>query len=187
MLLSGVNEYKIERAFNANVLSSFCCGNQTMDDFVHQELQDYLNMGNCQLFIVKEHNCIVGMFCLDNSSLTLSESAKNNMRDGRKPHPFNAPTSADAYYWFKPTYEATEITYLAIQKERQHKGIGSFLVECIMEKVAQNVGFKGDYVIVRALNEEDYSAIPFYKKCRFTPATEERKNQNLFMYRIVRR
>lgn len=178
---------KIERASIANVLSSFYCGNKTMDSFIHDELQDYLNMGSCQLFVVKEHDCIVGMFCLELSNLTLSETAKNNMIGGKKPMPNVPSASPNDYYWLKPTYEATEITYLAIQKERQHNGLGSFLVECIMEKVTQNDEFKGDYVIVRALNEEDYSAIPFYQKCRFTPATEERKNQNLFMYRIVRR
>lgn len=178
---------KIERASTASVLSSFYCGNNTMDSFIHNELEDYLSIGSCQLFLVKEHNYIVAMFCLETSNLTLSESAKSNMIEGRKPVPYEASMSPDDYYWLKPTYEATEITYLAVQRERQHNGIGSFLVECIMEKVAQNDDFKGDYVIVRALNEENYSAIPFYQKCRFTPATEERKNKNLFMYRIVRR
>lgn len=187
MQLSGVNEYKIERTFDTNVLSSFYCGIKSMDDFIHEELQDYLSMGSCQLFLVKDHSNIVGMFCLEASSLTLSESAKSNMQEGKKPIPSGADTSVDSYYWYKPMYEATEITYLAIQKEMQHKGLGSFLVECIIEKITQGEEYTGDYVIVRALNEEHYSAIPFYQKCRFTPATEQRRNQNLFMYRVVRR
>ena len=47
--------------------------------------------------------------------------------------------------------------------------------------------YTGDFVIVRALNTKEYSAIPFYKKCGFTPATVEVENTNLFMYRIVKR
>lgn len=192
MILHGTDQMDshkltVESAFEASVLSSFYCGNDTVDTFIHNELQDYLDMGSCRLFIVKNGNAVVGMFCLENSNLTLSETAKENMREGRKPMPTKAPVPSDDYYWSKVFYEATEITYLAIRKEEQHKYIGSSIIEVIMRRVSQNVDFKGDYVIVRALNEKGYSAIPFYKKCGFTPATEERPDQNLFMYRIVRR
>ena len=97
------------------------------------------------------------------------------------------PNPLTIFYWFKVVYEATEITYFAIQKDRQHEYLGSSIIDSIMQKVSQNSDFKGDYVIVRALNENNYSDIPFYKKCGFTPATKEVANQNLFMYRVVRR
>lgn len=189
MPLSGVSNHKmiIERAFTAEVLSSFYCGNKTIDTFLHNELEGYLGMGSCKLYIVKDGEDIVAMFCLDNSSFSLSEAAKDNMREGKKPLPSNVSTSPDDFYWYKPTYEATEITYLAVEKSRQHEHIGSSIVESILEKVSQNTEFKGDYVVVRALNEEGYSAITFYKKCWFTPATAVTENKNLFMYRIVTR
>lgn len=90
MTLSGTNQESshkliIESAFEASVLSSFYCGNNTVDNFIHKELQDYLDMGSCKLFIVKEGNEVIAMFCLENSNLTLSESAKENMRNGKKP------------------------------------------------------------------------------------------------------
>lgn len=192
MMLSGAKQkdnYRliVESAFEASVLSSFYCGNATIDTFIHNELQDYLNMGSCKLFVVKEDDDIVGMFCLENSNLTLSESAKEGMRNGKKPTPEDAPSSSDDFYWMMPTHEATEITYFAIKKERQHEYIGSSIIEAIMRKVSQNKEFRGDYLIVRALNEKDYSAIPFYKKCGFTPAKDRVENQNLFMYRVIER
>lgn len=191
-MLFGVNvdnnkHFIIERAFTANVLSNFYCGIGSLDSFIHKELQDYLDMGSCRLFVVKEDAEIVGMFCLDNSNLTLSESAKKNMREGRKPLPDNAPKDSDDFYWLKTMYDATEITYLAVQKEKQHNYLGSSIIEAIMDRVSKNIDFKGDYVIVRALNEADYSAIPFYKKCGFTPAANEIKGKNLFMYRVVKK
>lgn len=192
MTLSGINKANshkliIERAHNISVLSSFYCGNTTVDTFIHNELQDYLDMGNCKLFVVKDNDEVIGMFCLETSNLTLSESAKKKMLDGKKPSPKEAPKSHDDCYWLKVVYEATEITYFAIRKDRQNEYIGSSIIESIMQKVSQNKDFKGEYVIVRALNENNYSAIPFYKICGFTPATNEVPNQNLFMYRVVRR
>ncbi len=81
MTLSGINKANshkliIERAHNISVLSSFYCGNTTVDTFIHNELQDYLDMGNCKLFVVKDNDEVIGMFCLETSNLTLSESAK---------------------------------------------------------------------------------------------------------------
>lgn len=179
------HNFIIESAFDASVLSDFYCGNHTIDAFIHNELQDYLDMSSCKLFIVRARDVVIGMFCLENSNLTLSESAKSNMQEGKKPMPDSVSLNPDDIYWIKPMYEATEITYFAIKEEWQHKYIGSYIIDVIVGKVSQSKDFVGDYVIVRALNEEGYTAIPFYKKCGFIPAKEQRKNQNLFMYRVV--
>ena len=44
-----------------------------------------------------------------------------------------------------------------------------------------------EFVTVRALKEENYTAVPFYKKCGFYPARKEQEGENLFMYRVVMR
>lgn len=181
------NELIFERAGDSCVLSNFSCGIAVIDDFIHNELQDYLDMGSCNLYTVKEDDSIVAMFCLENSNLTFSESAKENMRQGKKPASDNAPSSPDDFYWLKPMHEATEITYLAVSFDKQHRHIGSTIIENIVKMVRMNQDYVGNFVIVRALNMDDYSAIPFYRKCGFTPAAEERKNQNLFMYRVVKK
>lgn len=156
-----------------------------MDSFIHNELQDYVNMGSCKLYVVKRGGVTVAMFCLENSYLALSEQAKENMREGKKPMPEKAPEESDDYYWIKPLYQATEITYLAVADNEQHKHIGATIIESVVDKVAHSKEFQGEFVTVRALNQHDYTAIPFYEKCGFTPAVERIEGQNLFMYRLV--
>lgn len=179
-----IKQLTFERTTEASVLSCFFCGIDSMDDFIHKELQNYISMGNCQMYIVRDGEDIVGMFCLDNHNLYLSEVVKEKMQDGSKPSPQDVP-EADNPYWYKTFFEAVEITYLAISKEWQRQHIGSFVVEHIMDKIAHDENVHSDFVTVRALKHDDYSAVPFYQKCGFFPAEEEIEGRNLFMYRIV--
>lgn len=175
-----------ERTMDASVLSGFSCGIDSMDEFIHQELQNYLWMGSCQMYVIYDGDEVIAMFCLDNHNLCLSEVAKEKIQEGVKPSPTNAPET-DSSYWYRTFYDAIEITYLAVIKERQHQHIGSFIIERIMDKVAHDADVCCDFVTVRALKHKDYSAVPFYQKCGFYPAEKEIEGRNLFMYRIVSR
>lgn len=176
-----------ERTTDASVLSDFFCGVSSMDEFLHQELQDYVSMGNCQMYVVREDNDIVAMFCLDNNSLNLADSVKENMQKGIKPCPLTV-SDADSPFWYRPSYEAVEIAYLAVSKDRQRQHIGCYIIERIMERVACDEIYNNCvFVTVRALKEENYTAVPFYKKCGFSPARKEKEGENLFMYRVVMR
>ena len=184
---NGPQKLVFKRTHDASVLLNFSCGISSMDNFIHTELQNYLNMGSCEMYVVYFNFNIVGMFCLDNGTITFSDNAKDNMLYGIKPKPDTAPKDKDSYYWWKPSYEAKEITYLAISVDFQRQHIGSYIIESIIDKISKEETFNEDYIIVRALNEEKYSAIPFYRKCGFIPAMEEKENQNLFMYRLKNR
>lgn len=173
-----------ERITDAGILSSFSCGIDAMDYFIRHELQNYIWMGSCQLYVVREEEEIVAMFCLDRHNLCLSEVVKGKMQEGIKPAPQHAP-DADSPYWLKPFFDAVEITYLAVTADRQHQHIGSFVIERIMDKLARDTEVHCDFVTVRALKHDDYTAVPFYLNCGFFPAEKEVEGRNLFMYRIV--
>lgn len=173
-----------ERVTDASILSRFSCGIESMDEFIHQELQDYIWMGSCQMYVIREGEEIVAMYCLDQHNLCLSEVVKDKMKEGSKPSPQNAP-DADSPYWFKPFFDAIEITYLAVSAGRQRQHIGSFIIESIMSQVAHDPDVHSDFVTVRALKHENYTAVPFYSSCGFFPAEKEVDGRNLFMYRIV--
>lgn len=179
-----------ERVDSVDTLSDFSCGLPVIDDFIHNELHEYVCMGECELWIVKDiaKDEVVAMFCLGKSNLSLSESAKKKIFDGEKPAPQQQPDSEDVYWW-SPFHEATEITYLAVAERRRKQHIGSFIIEEIMNRVASlSSEYAGDYVIVRALQCADgYTAVPFYEKCGFFLAEDRVSNKNLFMYRVVRR
>ena len=182
--LDSPKQLVFERITDASVLSNFSCGIDSMDDFIHHELQDYIWMGSCQMYVIREDDEIVAMFCLDQHNLCLSEVVKEKMLEGLKPAPQNAP-DADSPYWLKPFFDAVEITYLAVSVNRQHQHIGSFIIERIMDKLAKDPDMHCDFVTVRALKHIDYSAVPFYLNCGFYPAEKEVDGRNLFMYRIV--
>jgi GNAT superfamily N-acetyltransferase len=173
-----------ERATDAGVLSGFSCGIDSMDNFIHNELQDYIWMGSCQMYVVREEEEVVAMFCLDNHNLCLSETVKEKMHEGLKPAPQNAP-APDSPYWLRPFFDAVEITYLAVSFDRQHQHIGSFIIERIIDKLAHDQDVHCDFVTVRALKHDDYTAVPFYLNCGFYPAEKEVEGRNLFMYRVV--
>lgn len=180
------NDLIFERVDNISALVDFSCGLEDIDHFIHEELEDYACHGSCQLYLVKEGDEVIAMFCLDNSSLNLSEMAKEKMQEGKKPVPQHSP-EPDSPYWWQTFYEAVEITYLAVAKTRQHRHIGSFIVEKIMQYVAEHKAYKADFVTVRAFQKQDYSAVPFYQRCGFYLAEPLVEDKNIFMYRIVMR
>lgn len=183
---SSTKQLTFERTTDASALSDFFCGIQSMDDYIHKELQDYVSMGNCEMYIVREDNDVIAMFCLDNNSLMLSDTTKENMKKGVKPCPLGT-SDPDSLFWYKPSFDAVEITYLAVTVSRQRQHIGWFIIEQIMNRVCVSGEYNCDFVTVRALKEKDYSAVPFYKKCGFYPARKEQEGENLFMYRVVMR
>ena len=174
-----------EHTKDTKLLANFSCGIESIDDFIHNELQDYVNMGGCEMVIVREDDQIVAMYCTDSLNLHISEAAKEKMMVGAKPIPKNVP-APDDFYWLKPFYDAVEITYLAVNVNKQHSHIGSFIIEHIINEIA-NSQVECDFVAVRALKCQDYTAVPFYGKCGFYAAEEEEPNRNLFMYRVIMR
>ena len=79
------------------LLANFSCGIESIDDFIHSELQDYVNMGGCEMVVVREDEQIVAMYCTDSLNLHISEAAKDKMIEGAKPMPTNAPEPDDFY------------------------------------------------------------------------------------------
>lgn len=98
-----------ERATDASALSNFTCGIDSIDDFIHNELQDYIYMGSCQLYIIRDESDVVAMYCLDRHNLYLSDTVKEKMSQGVKPAPHNIP-NPDCPYWYSPFFSAVEIT-----------------------------------------------------------------------------
>ena len=172
-----------EKVDHASTFSGLHCGIPELDEFIHNELEDFMGM-ECEAFCVRSGKDVVGMFCLSEHSLFLSDAVKEKMDNGLKP----APEIDSIPYWeYMNSFPAVEIAYLAVDERFQSKGIGSFILEEIMDYVAYQPDKNYDFVTVRAYNREEYSAIPFYQKCGFTAAAERKTNTNLFMYRVVQR
>jgi len=133
-----------EKVDHASTFSGFHCGIPELDEFIHNELEDFMGM-ECEAFCVRSGKDVVGMFCLSAHSLFLSDAVKEKMDNGLKP----APEIDSIPYWeYMNSFPAVEIAYLAVDERFQSKGIGSFILEEIMDYVAYQPDNNYDFVTV---------------------------------------
>ncbi len=173
-----------ERATNIGALHSFSCGQEDVDHIIREVLPDTLF--DNELYLVKDGEEVVALFCLqiENHCLFLSDDTKGKMQAGTKPKPNSALVEGEKF-WERFNYDSRELTLLAVKEDRRFQHIGSFIIESILERLANDPNENREFIHVRALNTEEYSAIPFYRKCGFFPAVKEEKGVNLMMYRII--
>lgn len=180
---STLTDLTFERATNLAALQLFKCGQDEVDKIIKEDLPSLLPTND--LWLVKDKDEVVALFCLqrDPYCLFLSDRVKEKMKEGQKPKPIAAKQEG-VEFWDKFFYESKELTLLAVKKERRNQHLGAFIIESILEMLV-NSGEKKELLSVRALNIKDYSAIPFYLKCNFTPAMDQVPGQNLIMYRVI--
>lgn len=180
-----MKKLKFERLTDASQLRDFYCGIDTMDTFLHGEFRDYLYLGICQAYVVKEDGIVIAMYSLDKFNVFISDEVKSKMREGVKPIPQDA-LDPNNPYWRLPLIDSMEITYLAVAKEKQHEHIGSFIIEKIIKDLLKDETCTSPLLTVRAYKSETYTAVPFYERCGFYPTEESSdRKPTLCMYRII--
>jgi ribosomal protein S18 acetylase RimI-like enzyme len=177
-------ELTFERATNLAALHLFICGQEVVDKIIHEELPDLL--GQHDLYYVKANGEVVALFCIqkDPHNLFFSDEVKEKMKAGTKPKP-KSVSGDDDEFWDKFFCESIELSLLAVKEEHRGYHIGSFIIETVLDILSHDPEKKQDFLIVRALNLDNYSAIPFYSKCDFYPATKQVPGENLMMYHII--
>ena len=187
-MLSGNKEEEyldlvFERIDDASVLSNFYCGIEEMDEFIHNKLQEYLTKTGCDAYTVKEGDNIVAMLSLGEDTLILDDDDKDDMRSGFVPKPNIALENKD--FLEEKEFQAVEITYLAVEKERRGEGIGGFIISQIENKI-QHDRPECEFITVEAYKTNKYSAVGFYSKCDFTPAEQPFSYKDtLRMYKVL--
>lgn len=180
-----MKQLEIQKLSDANELKDFYCGIDTIDDFLHGDFKDYLYLGICKAFVVKESGNVVAMYSLDKFNVYIGDDVKSRMREGVKPIPQEA-LDPDNPYWRLPLIDSIEITYLAVAKERQHQHLGSFIIEKIIQDLLADNECTSPLLTVRAYKSETYTAVPFYEKCGFFPTEDASASKpTLCMYRII--
>lgn len=187
-MLSGNNEEEyldlvFERIDDASVLSNFCCGVDEMDEFIHNKLQEYLTKTGCDTYTIKQGDEIVAMLSLGDDTLSLDDDDKDDMRSGFVPKPNIALENKD--FLEEKEFQAIEITYLAVKKERRGQGIGGFIISQIENKILRDSP-ECEFITVEAYKTNNYSAVGFYSKCDFTPAEQPLSYKDtLRMYKVL--
>ena len=169
----------------ASELDDFYCGIDTIDTFLHGDFKDYLYLGICQAYVVRESSEVIAMYSLDKFNVFISDNVKSRMKEGLKPVPQDA-IDPDNPYWRLPLIDSIEITYLAVAKKWQHKHLGSFIIEKIIKDLLKDKACTSPLLTVRAYKSKTYTAVPFYEKCGFYPTEDISDSKpTLCMYRII--
>ena len=158
-------ELDVRPLHNTDVLKDFWCGIEEMDIFIHERLHHSVKYNFCKLFaVVAKNDEIVAMFALSFDSLRLDSDDKDDLQNeySNTSSPI-IPFSYNDTFWSKAHYPALEISYLAVSKQYQRKGIGRDIVKLIVDK-AKNQNFAGcQFITVEAYCTKKYSAIGFYQ------------------------
>lgn len=144
------------------LVASFSCGNEPIDNFLKNEAISLENVTNT--FIVYFPNKIVGFVTLQNNSTPIN-------RRYRKDHKFDV-NSIDVY-------PSLLISYFAIDKDYQHKEIGKALMIGILGVVYNCRRLLGAYTLLTVESLED--KVGFYKQFGFLPYQKPSRKKNIYL------
>lgn len=148
---------------NEHDLTSFCCGNNDLDDFLKncaiEEQEDKLS----RTYLTCLHSNVVGFFTLAASSIEVL-----------------AVDNIDSIEEFSESiYPAIDISKLAIAKKFQGKGIGKYTLNAAIGKilsVSEHIGCR--YITLDSVK----SKIGFYKKYGFKIVDIYKDDEYVKMY-----
>ena len=148
---------------SADELKGMSCGVRVMDEVLHSPiLMAGLDELQCDAYLVhNREGVLVGFFAVNIDRLEMVVDGKS-------------------FY-----HDALDIAYLAVKKEYQRHGIGTAIINKILE-LSEQKNPDGVYVSVDALYlpEENYWASPFYEKLGFI-SIDPPKFDTIKMYRKV--
>ena len=172
-------ELSLKPLSDFSVLTDFRCGVQIMDDFIHHNLQSYVQQCACSpYYLYDENGSTVAFFVIRFDGLVLVKEDVRNKLDtqcGLK--------LPDAYP--VDVYPSIEIEYLAVAEHFRLQGIGTECIEqiaALVDEICNRTDIQ--FISVSAYHSAEYSAIGFYEKCNFFPLEEVNESKDsIRMYR----
>lgn len=179
----------VESIRSAEPLKDFFCGIDSMDNFIHQDFSMSLENHYCKAYVVKDASeNILAMFALSFDSIDLDSDDREELQEG-----LSFAGTPDIEYDYQDTfyskqrYPALDIAYLAVNKNFRNHGLGSTIIEMIVDKAIQQNLAGCQFLTVEALKTKEYSAVGFYTKCGFAPNELPNPNKDtLRMFKTLR-
>lgn len=168
-----------------SLLDAFNCGIKEMDSFIHETLEQSVKSHFCVPYILWDEKNIYAFFSLSCDSLIIDTDYIDDMLSGcaSSDKPKLAPDYIDTFM-HKQHYPAVDISFLAVDERFQRKGIGTKIVEDIVQYVRDNSFYGCQFIVVDALVTKDYDAVTFYSKNKFTVCEDKKPNKDCVrMYR----
>ena len=152
-ILSSDIDIKIERLVKADAdsVSAFTCGNEDLDFFFHNELFDCVENHYLSAYCAKSlDGCLLAIFTLANDAIVLS--------DYQEKDDFVALTScrvSESYLHIfnqQSMFPAVNIGHLGVSTQFQNMGIGSQILEFVIDTFREYDVAGCQFVTVDALN-----------------------------------
>ena len=167
-----LDEIKIVRLSQEQVLDNFDCGHDDLNEFLLYDSKDYQRGLIAVTYIVKYHDEIVAYFSLSNDKLSVKDSAKSIWRKIKKQF---------RYSKHREDYPAVKIGRLAVSKKYQDYDIGTKIVDFVKYTFIDNNRTGCAFITVDALR----NSVNFYLKNKFKfllPNTLEPESKTVPLY-----
>lgn len=150
-------------------LSSFSCSHDDLDDFLHNDAQNYTKelLGKTYLFRKDDTDEIVGFFTVSNASLNLRALSRGKKKKVDKSIPYPKR---------RVSYPSVLLGRLGVSSNFQGNSIGKQIIDFIKAWFRYNNKTGCRFIIVDAYNEE--AVLRFYERNDFgflQPIEEEMK------------
>lgn len=152
---------------NTSVLSSFYCGVDEMDAYVHQSLQMSIDACYCKAYSVSLNGDIIAFFALNYDCLELDIQTAYDLLHKEK-DAIDIKLEYEEIFKEKQYYPAMEISFLAVRKDYQRLDVGTIIIDTIFQMIKERAIAGCQFVTVMAYDKSGYSAVDFYKKMGFS-------------------
>lgn len=172
-LESNFSDYEVRKLRNGEVIKSFNCGDEDLNDFILNRAESYdkAMISVTYVFEHKESRRIIGYFSLANDRISIDDFGNNTEFNRFRRHRFVNEKRIRSY-------PAVKICRLGIDNDFHGNGIGSTLIDFIKSyyKRGNNAG-------CRFLTVDAYiNAEMFYERNKFQRLQKAEKKTELLYY-----
>lgn len=149
---------------------SFDCGNTDLNDFLFNDSKIYLKHLRYTTTLIESEDKIVAYYSLANDLLSITdhEDFADEMRDEFQ----NIDVDFLEIFLNQRVYPAVKIGRLAVDKDFQKLGIGTFLIKSLSYSFVNNNKTGCQFITVDAVSDNQQCAIKFYEKNKFKFLTD---------------
>lgn len=179
---SSAIEIKIDRLFeeDAHEVSSFSCGNEVLDNFFHEELFPCVRNHHLSAYCARSlDDELLAIFTLANDSIILNDYDEKD--DFISVASFRIDESYLQIFNEQSMFPAVNIGHLGVAKGHQNKGVGTQILEFVIDTYRCYTASGCQFVTVDALNTPEVKR--FYSKRFFERQTmSDESCQTVRMY-----
>lgn len=155
------NKVKVTPLTKDYIFKSFDCGNADLNDFLFNDSKVYLRHLRYTTTLLETDNQIIAYYSLANDLLSISDRQDfaDEMSDSKNKIDFD--------FWERflnqKMYPAAKIGRLAVDRTFQNQGIGTMLIQSLVQSFIKKNKTGCQFITVDAINDNTQRTIRFYE------------------------